>query len=104
MRSRRLVFWGLLAIVSVLTIPRTARAEDTPDAFARVLVDSADLRTGPGVSYRVLYTAHRGETLALDERGVAVAVQGEVVPRSEWSHRTLSVGDRVEVVRAVQGG
>ena len=43
-------------------------------------------------------------TLALDERGVAVAVQGEVVPRSEWSHRTLSVGDRVEVVRAVQGG
>ncbi len=38
------------------------------------------------------------------ERGVAVAVNGEVVPRQEWSARALTVGDRVELVRAVQGG
>jgi sulfur carrier protein len=36
--------------------------------------------------------------------GVAVAVAGEVVPRSGWSDRTLAEGDQVEVLQAVQGG
>ncbi|HEX2183887.1 MAG TPA: sulfur carrier protein ThiS [Chloroflexota bacterium] len=36
--------------------------------------------------------------------GVAVAVNGEVVPRADWDSRTLSAGDEVEVVRAVPGG
>lgn len=39
-----------------------------------------------------------------DGRGVAVAVDGEVVPRSEWDASPLRDGQRVEVVRAVQGG
>ena len=38
------------------------------------------------------------------ERGVAVAVGGEVVPRAEWDERILSEGEAVEVVHAVQGG
>ena len=38
------------------------------------------------------------------ERGVAVAVDGEVVPRGEWSGTTLSEDQRVEVVVAIQGG
>ena len=37
-------------------------------------------------------------------RGVAVAVDGEVVPRSEWPTTPLRDGQRVEVVKAVQGG
>ena len=37
-------------------------------------------------------------------RGVAVAVDGEVVPRGEWDARKLRDGVSVEVVRAVQGG
>lgn len=37
-------------------------------------------------------------------RGVAVAVEGEVVPRSEWSARLLAEGEAIEVVHAVQGG
>jgi sulfur carrier protein len=37
-------------------------------------------------------------------RGVAVAVDGEVVPRGEWSATRLSDGQRVEVLQAVQGG
>jgi hypothetical protein len=50
--------------------PAVAQAADAPEAeaFARVVVDSAELRTGPSVSYRVLYVAHRGETFALDGR------------------------------------
>jgi sulfur carrier protein len=37
-------------------------------------------------------------------RGVAVAVDGEVVPRSRWSETELAAGVRVEVLTAVQGG
>jgi sulfur carrier protein len=37
-------------------------------------------------------------------RGVAVAVEGEVVPRSAWPDRGLVEGESVEVVHAVQGG
>jgi sulfur carrier protein len=37
-------------------------------------------------------------------RGVAVAVNGEVVPRAEWAARRVAVGDRVEAVSAMQGG
>jgi sulfur carrier protein len=37
-------------------------------------------------------------------RGVAVAVQGEVVPRREWMSLALRDGDHVEVVSAIQGG
>jgi sulfur carrier protein len=37
-------------------------------------------------------------------RGVAVAVDGEVVPRGEWSTTTVSEGQQVEVLHAVQGG
>ena len=36
--------------------------------------------------------------------GVAVAVGGEVVPRSSWDGRELAEGDQVEVLQAVQGG
>ena len=38
------------------------------------------------------------------ERGVAVAVDAEVVPRGEWPARELSEGARVEVLHAIQGG
>ena len=38
------------------------------------------------------------------DRGVAVAVGGEVVRRSEWEERKLTEGESVEVVHAVQGG
>lgn len=37
-------------------------------------------------------------------RGVAVAVEGSVVPRGAWSSTSLESGARVEVVVAVQGG
>jgi sulfur carrier protein len=37
-------------------------------------------------------------------RGVAVAVEAEVVPRSAWDERRLEEGERVEVLAAMQGG
>ena len=37
-------------------------------------------------------------------RGVAVAVDAEVVPRTQWRSHELNEGARVEVLRAIQGG
>jgi sulfur carrier protein len=37
-------------------------------------------------------------------RGIAVAVNGRVVPRTAWPETPLKPGDSVEIVRARQGG
>ena len=36
--------------------------------------------------------------------GVAVAVDGEVVPRAAWSGHLLTEGAKIEILTAVQGG
>jgi sulfur carrier protein len=42
--------------------------------------------------------------LSLEARGVAVAVDGEVVPRAAWQTFALDADARVEVLTAMQGG
>ena len=42
--------------------------------------------------------------LGKGRRGVAVAVNEEVVPRSRWDTTVLRDDDRVEVLAAAQGG
>jgi sulfur carrier protein len=43
------------------------------------------------------------DTLGFPEKGIAVALDWSVLPRSEWD-TVLSEGAKVEVVTAVQGG
>ena len=38
------------------------------------------------------------------QKGIAVALNGAVVPRAEWPTTKLNPGDSVEIVRARQGG
>lgn len=40
----------------------------------------------------------------LDARGVAVAVDREVVRRADWPTTPLAAGARVEILTAIQGG
>ncbi len=42
--------------------------------------------------------------LSLAARGVAIAVNGEVVPRAHWDTFALPEDARVEVLSAMQGG
>jgi sulfur carrier protein len=46
------------------------------------------------------------ENKALDtrQRGIAVAVNGAIVPRAAWPDTKLRAGDSIEIVRARQGG
>lgn len=62
----------------------------------RVNGDTMNLADGGSVSHLV-------STMGLPDRGIAVAVDGEVIPRSGWD-RGLSDGTVVEIVTAVQGG
>lgn len=39
-----------------------------------------------------------------DRGGVAVAVNGEVVPRGEWDQTPVKPNDKVEIVHIVRGG
>ena len=38
------------------------------------------------------------------QRGIAVAVNGAIVPRAAWPQTMLRPGDSIEIVRARQGG
>jgi sulfur carrier protein len=42
--------------------------------------------------------------IQMNGRGVAVALNGAVVPRARWATTALNAGDTVEIVRAMQGG
>jgi sulfur carrier protein len=66
-----------------------------------VVVNGEPRDLAPGTTVHALL-----EALAVPggARGVAVAVDAEVVPRAEWETTELDEGARVEVLRAIQGG
>jgi sulfur carrier protein len=44
------------------------------------------------------------KTADTSQRGIAVALNGSVVPRAAWRETVLRAGDSIEIVRARQGG
>ena len=44
------------------------------------------------------------QVVDVGQRGIAIALNGSVVPRSAWSDTALRPGDNIEIVRAMQGG
>ncbi len=69
-------------------------------------------RTLPGgATCRDLISMETGATIGTDGRtgtgqglGVALARDGEIVPRGAWAHTGICDGDRFDLVTAVQGG
>lgn len=55
------------------------------------------------VSARTLAEVLEGMGVA-QEPAVAAAVNGQVIPRSQWSQHLLQEGAQVLVIRAAQGG
>ena len=60
---------------------------------------TAELPSGASLSDAVIATG-----VDPDRRGIAAALDGEVVPRPDWGRTEVREGQSVEVVRAVQGG
>lgn len=42
--------------------------------------------------------------ITLETHGVAVALNGTVLPRNQWDATRLNASDRIEIVHARQGG
>ncbi len=72
-----------------------------PAATVRVLVNGRECALAEGATLAELLADYG---LGATARGIAVAIDGEVVPRSLWAQRQLRDGEHVEIVRAVQGG
>jgi sulfur carrier protein len=67
----------------------------------RIVVNGAERELPDGLTIASLVEREGGEPGA---RGLAVAVDAEVVPRSEWERAELREGQRVEILAAIQGG
>jgi sulfur carrier protein len=67
----------------------------------KVLINGSEVEfdTGARVSDAIA-TVKKGDS----KRGIAVAVNGTVVPRSSWEETRLDDADRVEILTAVAGG
>ncbi len=89
----------LLLVVGLLGVATVARAADEEeiDAFARVVVAETALRSGPGVTHRVIYRATRGETFLIEGREGTGFWLKVVLPdgRQGWV-----LGDTVEPIGA----
>jgi sulfur carrier protein len=64
-----------------------------------IIVNGEASEIAPGTTVSELLKA-----LDVPTRGVAVAVDAEVVPRGSWEAFAVADGARVEVLVAVQGG
>ena len=67
----------------------------------RVLVNGSETDLAAGATVE---TVLQGLDVPAGARGVAVAVDAEVVPRGAWGDERLREGAQVEVLHAVQGG
>ena len=59
-----------------------------------------------------LYAVQPGTTIAAllhfsqlsAQKGIAVAINNQVVPRALWEQQSLSAADNITIIRATQGG
>ena len=74
------------------------RGGDDADLLA-VTVNGEPRLLPPATTVAALVAGIRGQS-----RGIAVAIDGQVVPRSDWSRAELRRGATVEIVTAAAGG
>ncbi|NDL60141.1 sulfur carrier protein ThiS [Phytoactinopolyspora mesophila] len=59
---------------------------------------------GPTSLHDVVARKLQGTDAAPSGKGIAVAVNQEVVPRGTWASTAVRTGDRIEILTATQGG
>jgi sulfur carrier protein len=71
-----------------------------PSEMGRIRVNGHDVPLGAATVADFLAQ----QAVEIGPRGIAVALNGSVVPRSAWGETALRPGDNIEIVRAMQGG
>ena len=64
-----------------------------------IIVNGDKVEMAGGATVKTL-----AEQQNLPDRGVAIAVNNDMVPRADWENKTLNEGDDVVIIRAVCGG
>ena len=67
----------------------------------QITLNGEEKNVGSGITIRDLLIDLAHDP---DRRGIAVAVNAEIVVRANWSSTRLGSGDRVDIIAAVQGG
>lgn len=67
--------------------------------MSAALVNGAPWDVAPGATVAELVSAW-----SASPHGIAVARNGDVVPRSRWERTPVMAGDRIEIVTAAAGG
>ena len=67
----------------------------------RIILNGNEETVQDGITVQDLLTKSQSDPLA---KGIAVAVNAEVMSREAWPTVVLSSGDRIEIIHAVQGG
>ncbi len=84
---------GAMVLLVALCAAAPARADE--EAFARVVVAETELRSGPGVAYRVISRARRGESFVIEKRETSGFWLQVLLPDGRTA---FVLGDTVEVV------
>jgi sulfur carrier protein len=66
----------------------------------RVTINGAEKEVGPATKVADVVSDFAGSR----RRGIAIALNGEIVPKSEWAEVAMHDGDRLEVLSAIGGG
>ncbi|MEX0622667.1 sulfur carrier protein ThiS [Saccharospirillum sp.] len=70
----------------------------------KILCNGDHLEVASETTLDVALSDYLNSPGAAAQGGLAVACNGEVVPRHQWSHWLLAEGDRLELFTAVAGG
>ena len=73
---------------------------ETMTAAASIRVNGQD----EPLSVATLSALLEDKAVDIGQRGIAVALNGAIVPRAAWPQTPLHPGDNVEIVRALRGG
>ena len=72
---------------------------ENKELHMQIIVNNKTMEMAEGSTLSAL-----AETLRLPEKGVAVAVNNQMIPREEWSATSLQEGAQVVVIKAACGG
>lgn len=97
--KRALAVLALLALVLLRPAAAAAEEGDT-DVFVRVVVAETDLRAGPGVNYRVIHRAHRGDAFLVETRETAGYWLAVLLPDGRSA---FVLGDTVQTIAVDEG-
>lgn len=69
------------------------------DTTMKVYINQNETEVPEGITVKEMLDRQQ-----ITAEGTAIAIDNKLVPKSEWSNRTLADGDKITLIRATFGG